>query len=128
MSSNPYLSATVAFALWGGWAFFVNSAPSNYSGVIAGLTQGSASFIITLLMVHSVQFFNGLFRQHFVKLLAPALITVACTGSGLVIVHKLASTPNIFTTIAPALTVAFVFCIFTSYQLSPTKQHEQQEQ
>ena len=120
MPTNRYLSAIMAFLLWGGWAFFVNREPSNYDGLIAALTQGCASFVITLVMVHSVTNLHKVFTTQPYKLLMPALITVACTGSGLVIIHTFASTANIFTTIAPALSVAFVFCVFTSYQLSQT--------
>ena len=125
MPSNRYFSAAIAFLLWGGWAFFVNRETSNYDGLIAALSQGCASFIITLLMVHSIRLLRKLFNKSLTKLFLPAIITVCFTGSCLFVVHKLASTANIFTTILPALSVAFVFCVFTSYQLSHLNKQEQ---
>lgn len=124
MPANRYISAAIAFVVWGGWAFYVNSGSSMYGGLIAALTQGCASFIITLLMVHSVNSLRTLFDDSLTKLLVPPMMTVACTASGLFLVHKLASTANIITTIAPALSVAFAFCVFTSYQLSQADKKE----
>jgi hypothetical protein len=46
------LSAFLAFFLWGGWAYFVNGSTDITRCLISGLTQGTASFIITLVMVH----------------------------------------------------------------------------
>ena len=115
--NNNYISASLAFILWGGWAFYINSSTSVLSGITSGLTQGTASFIITILMINSVNFWLLKFKHRITKTLFPALITVSCSGLGLIIVHHLAGTPNIIVTIAPAITVAFSFCIFTSLQL-----------
>lgn len=117
MSPNSYLSAAAAFVLWGGWALYVNSNDSFSAGVQAGVTQGAASFVITLLMVRCVQYWAQRFEHPLKQLLLPAVLTVSATGSGLVLIHWLAKTPNIATTIAPALTVAFAFCVATSMKL-----------
>jgi TRAP-type C4-dicarboxylate transport system permease small subunit len=46
-------SAFFAFFLWGSWAYFVNSG-NEHSGIFSGLAQGTASFVITLFLVHAV--------------------------------------------------------------------------
>lgn len=115
--NNNYISALLAFILWGGWAFYINSSTSILSGITSGVTQGTASFIITILMIKSVNFWLLKFKHRITKTLFPALMTVSCSSLGLIIAHRFAGTPNIIFTIAPAITVAFLFCIFTSLQL-----------
>lgn len=119
-TSKPFnlLSAAFAFCLWGAWAFYMNHDASFETGLISGLTQGSASFVITLFMIHAVTWLFNKMTVFAFKLIVPALITIAFTSTGLTLIHSLVKTPNIFFTIAPALSVAFLFCIFTSYTLS----------
>ena len=112
-----YISGLLAFMLWGGWAYFVNNTHSNYTGVISGLAQGTASFVITLFMVHFVTYLYPKFKHPVSKLLLPAITTVSFTCFCLVLIHTLAGTPNILYTISPALTVAFLFCVYTSFKL-----------
>ncbi len=114
-------SALLAFVMWGGWAFYINRTANHITSLKAGLIQGSASFIITLLMVHSVTWLSAQCPKSHLQLWLPALITVGFTGSCLVIVHYLGGTPHIFRTVAPPLSIAFLFCLFTAYKLR--KQH-----
>ena len=110
----------MAFVIWGGWSYFVNQPLGHTIGIRAGLTQGTASFIITLCMVYAVTWlFQRIQRikNDYLQLLLPAGIVVSFTGSTLVAVHSLMATPDIFKTVAPALTVAFIFCMFTAYKL-----------
>lgn len=118
------LSALAAFLLWGGWAYFVNAPETSLTAaatrLTSALTQGTASFLITLFMVRAVSaLFNRLPANAF-RLLLPAVITVSLTGSGLAIIHALIGTAKILYTIAPALSVAFLFCLLTAYKLSKT--------
>ncbi|MGR9101248.1 MAG: hypothetical protein ACU826_11840 [Gammaproteobacteria bacterium] len=115
------LSALSAFLLWGGWAYYVNETSVAGTGLMSGLTQGTASFVITLIMVRLVTWFYRLFKSPYPKLILPALITVGITGSGLTAVHLWMGTPRIFYTVAPALSVALGFCLFTSHRLSRTR-------
>ncbi len=107
-------SALFAFTLWGGWAYFINR------NSISALTQGAASFIITLFLVHAV---TKLYRSlpakanGILQLFSPAIITVTFTGTCLYIAHRIAGTEHIAKTIAPALLIAFVFCVYTAYRL-----------
>lgn len=114
------LSAVMAFLLWGGWAFYVNSKESFAAGLLAGFTQGIASFMITLFMVHAVTCLFLRIAGQTSRLVLPAVVTVAFTGSCLAGLHYLAGTPSILPTIAPALTVAFAFCIYTAFKLQKT--------
>ncbi|MBX2848434.1 MAG: hypothetical protein KTR16_08940 [Acidiferrobacterales bacterium] len=127
MMRSRYFSATIAFILWGGWAFVINSTASLTAGLQAAIAQGMASFIITLLMVHKVEFWVSKFNRPVLEVIAPAVITVAFTGTGLFLLHSLVATPNIIKTIAPALTVAFLFCLFTSVQLNKSKKESSNE-
>jgi len=111
------LSALLAFLLWGGWAYYVNASADVSNGLISGLTQGTASFTITLLMVHLVTWFFKYLPSNFLQLPLAAFFTVSITGSCLVGIHLLVGTPKIFYTIAPALSVAFAFCWYTAYKL-----------
>lgn len=112
-----FLSAIMAFIIWGGWAFYVNGGSRFETRLISGFAQGTASLIITLIMVRMVtEIFNRL-PDNSLRLVLPAMITVCITGSGLTLVHALVGTPRIVTTIMPALSVAFVFCVFTALKL-----------
>jgi len=112
------LSAFGAFLIWGCWAYFVNSNTSNpYSAIVSGLAQGTASFVITFIMVRFVSvFFNNL-QASWAKLILPSFLTICITGSFLALMHYLIGTSKIFFTVAPALTVAFIFCFYTTLQL-----------
>ena len=123
------LSALFAFVLWGGWAYYINSTQAieaSNTGIIAGLTQGTASFIITFIIVHLVtRIYNFLHTSasinlRAIKLIVPAMLTVSITGTGLFIIHNIMNTPHIAKTIAPALLVAFLFSLFTAYKLQVT--------
>lgn len=113
-------SAFLAFVMWGGWAFYINSSASHTASIKAAMIQGSASFIITLLMVRSVAWLFVQWPKSHLQLWLPALITVGFTGTCLVSIHYLTGTPHIFRTVAPPLSVAFIFCLLTTYKLRKT--------
>ncbi len=114
-------SATFAFLLWGGWSYYINGDEEFSIGVISGLTQGIVSFIITFIVVYAVtKIFNVLPESYF-KPLLPACIVVSCIAILLVIIHTFVGTPHILATIAPSLTVGFLFCLFTTTQLKQSK-------
>jgi hypothetical protein len=100
---------------------YVNTEAAGKGGraspLSSGLTQGGGSFIITLIMVRAVAWLYHHLPAHPTRLVLPALITVAVTGSCLATAHGLVGTPNIVQTIAPALSVAFAFNIYTAVKL-----------
>ena len=110
-------SSTSAFFVWGGWAYYVNSIEGKNTGFVSGIAQGIASFVITLIVVFAVtQLYNAI-SNNALKIILPTIITVTCIGIVLVAIHSAVGTPHIFYTIAPSLTVAFLFCIFTALNL-----------
>ena len=114
------LSASLAFVLWAAWAFYVNGGFDLAIRVISAVTQGVASFFITLIMVQMVTRVFQYLPNNRSRLFVPALITVLCTGSVLYVVHTLVGTPKIIHTISPALSVAFLFCVYTAFRLQNT--------
>ena len=113
-------SAALAFVIWGGWAWFVNSQPPATEGraaVVSGLVQGIGSCMITLLMVRSVTWLFRRLAGHPLRLLLPAAVTTAVTGTCLALAHVIAGTANVALTIAPGLVVAFCFNVFTANKL-----------
>lgn len=119
-----YMSAILAFMLWGGWAFYINNSYSTDSGIISGITQGTASFMITLFMVHLVTYLYHKFTHPIAKLIMPAIVTVSLTSVCLVNIHLMVGTPQVFYTISPALSIAFAFCLYTSFKLHKISQME----
>ena len=120
--SYNYTSASLSFILWGSWAYYLNRntySAAEYSGII----QGMASFTFTLFMVHAVTFLYHQFNHPIPKLLMPAVITTAFTSTSSIIFHLLAGTPQITFIILPASSLAFVFCIYTSFILSKTQKN-----
>lgn len=105
------LSASFAFLLWGGWAYYINH------NVISGLAQGTASFVITLVMVRSVTWWYHHLPIGYGRLLLPSILTVSMTGTALACIHAYVGSAHIIKTIAPALTVAFLFCMYTTFKL-----------
>lgn len=118
------ISAVLAFLLWGSWAYVTNSGESMNRGIVAALTQGTASFVMTLFMVQAVTYLFHRFDRPLAKVVVPALIVNCCTTFCLVNVHTLMGTPRILATILPALMVAFSFCMFTAWRL--LRIHQQQ--
>ena len=114
------ISALLAFFGWGGWAFLVNSNHGLERQFVSGITQGSASFIITLVMVRIISFFYNRISGRLSRILLPSVFTIIITGSGLVVVHYLAGTPCIFYTIAPSQVIALIFCLITTVKLENT--------
>ena len=116
-SAFNFMSAALAFLLWGCWAYFVNESSVPSSGLVSGITQGAASFIITLVMVRIITFLFRRLPTNGIAQLLPAFATMCITSSFLVAAHCIVETPNIIRTITPALCVGFVFCIITTLQL-----------
>lgn len=110
-------SAVLAFALWGMWAFMVNSAGGVPEGVVSGVVQGTASFVITLIMISIVTRLYNLMADMPFRLFLPSMVTVGCTGACLVGIHMAAGTPEVMKTVSPPLVVAFLYCLFTTIKL-----------
>ncbi|MHC4995303.1 MAG: hypothetical protein ACYTGQ_09655 [Planctomycetota bacterium] len=122
------ISAALAFALWGGWAYYVNlsgdgieEAGAGASAWVSALTQGTGSFLITLVMVRAVTWLYHRLAGAPLRLVWPAVLVVSVTGSCLATAHVLVGTVNIVKTISPALSVAFAFNVYTALKLKRTE-------
>jgi hypothetical protein len=113
-------SAFSAFFIWGGWAFYINGSSID-NGLISGLYQGVSSFVTTLFMAQTVTWFFNLLPKKSTTFLIPAILTICIIGSSLFTIHRAIDTPEIFYTILPSLTAAFVFCLFVTFQLKTSQ-------
>ena len=104
--------------MWGGWAFYVNQQEGLGVGIRSAVTQGIASFLITLVMVRIVSWWFNRIRHRILRILLPGILTVCLTGTCLYLIHLMVGTPSIIQTITPALSVAFLFCLYTSIKLN----------
>lgn len=110
-------AAVLAFAFWGGWAFYVNRPAGTGAGVASGLAQGTVSMVMTLVMIKSVTGIYHWLTNRYMRLTLPTVVTVGGAACLLVLVHSLVGTPHIFWTILPGLSGAVPFCFLTSYKL-----------
>lgn len=117
---KPYqwLSATIAMLLWGSWSFYTNSRGGLWThGLVSGIAQGISSFVMTLLVAFLIEKLFHRCHRRWSRRVLPPLLTVLLTGSFLVLVHTVVGTPSVLKTLAPVLTVAFLFALFTNWQL-----------
>jgi hypothetical protein len=116
------ISAALSFMLWGTWGWYANSQPQpgadGGSAVVSGLTQGIGSSFVTLIMVRSVAWLYHRLSQNPLAMILPAIITVTSAGTCMTFAHMAVGTQNIFGTLAPALTVATLFNVFTTFKIS----------
>jgi hypothetical protein len=106
----------LAFLIWGSWTYYINYNTPN--DLISALVQGIYSAIMTLLIIHLVTYFYNLLPKSNLYFLLPALFTLVITSAIIVSIHLLIKTSNIFYTIAPALTISFLFSLFTTKKIS----------
>jgi len=122
-------SALFAFFLWGGWALYINYDVGFSMALRSAITQGIASFTITLIMVYAVTWLYQLLQDSTfssmskLRFIVPAIITSGITTTFLYCAHMLVGTPHIMFTIAPAVSIGFVFCLFTNIKLNRTHAH-----
>lgn len=112
------VSASFACIMWGGWAFYVNAEDGATKQIVSALTQGAASFAITLVMVRTITTLYRKLSASKTRYVFPAVITVGCTGSCAALAHYIVGTPQIVQTLSPALTVALLFGFFTTWKLA----------
>lgn len=111
-----FTMATVAFFFWGGWSYYINTSDQK-SGLISGVTQGIISFLMTLIMVYLVTLIFNRLHNRMLKLFVPALSISLSMTVILTSIHYAVQTPHIMMTIAPSISMAFIFCIITALKL-----------
>ncbi len=114
------ISAALSLMLWGTWGWYANSQPGADGGsaIVSGLTQGIGSSFVTLIMVRSVAWLYHRLSQNPLAMILPAIITVTSAGTCMTLAHMAVGTQNIFGTLAPPLTVATLFNVFTTFKIS----------
>ncbi len=110
-----YISAFLAFILWSVWAFFINIDSENV--IISALSQGVASFIITLIMIKLLLYFYKIFPKGGCYFILPSLATVGFTSSCVVLIHFMVHTKNIFYTVLPTVIIALLFALYTTKKI-----------
>lgn len=111
LRSKRYIAALMAFLLWGGWAVFVNSKGGWDKALVAGVVQGSASAILTLIMATAVVWQAQMLANPLFKALLPPVVTVAMTGTLLYAAHAICGTAHPSRTMLLPMTVAFFYCL-----------------
>lgn len=119
------VSALFAFVVWGGWAYIVNRHAPGHMPYLSAATQGTCSLIITLFIVRAVRWVYVRLPVGRLRLLVPAVLTIAITGSLLATAHVLAGTQAVAATIALPLTVAFGFAVYTTIHIDRQRVKEQ---
>lgn len=119
------VSAGLAFAVWGGWGYFVNSqeAASTASPVMSGLLHGIFSSMVTIVMLTSVTWLYRKFAAAGPRMLIPAVTTSVATGSCITTAHVIIGTANVPATVIPGLVVAFCFNMVTTKKLNQADQN-----
>lgn len=110
-NKSKYLSAVLAFLIWGSWAYYINYNTPN--DLVSAFVQGIYSAVMTLLIIHLVAYFYNLLPKSNFYFLFPAFCTLIITS-----IHLLIKTSNILYTIAPALIISFLFSLFTTKKIS----------
>ena len=105
------ISIAGAFILWSSWAFLVNDSELHQK-IISAVAQGSISAAATNLIIKSLKLLSRKFKFFII----PSLIVTSFTTATGVAIHKFIGTPQIFWTLFPAVSTAFIYSLFTSYQ------------
>ena len=121
-AARSVISALAGFLVYGGWAYFINAQYSQQAGIKAALTQGTYSFVITLVLALFMEwlFERSKHRQHQFKVtFISTCLLLYITSSG---VNFLLGTPEILVTILPGSIVSTVYTFSYTLALSKLQQ------
>jgi len=113
LNFHKYLSATLAFSVWGSWTYYINI--ESESNLISALYQGSFSAVSTLLMVYLIAFFYNLFPAKNIYFALPSILTVALASACIISMHIYIHTYDVINTVLPSITISFFFSLYTTY-------------
>lgn len=105
------VSIAGAFLLWSSWAYFINESTLQQR-ILSAVAQGTLSALATSLMIKSLKSLSATFNIFII----PSLIVTLFTTVAGITIHTLIDTPHIFRTLLPAVSVAFIYSLLTSYQ------------
>jgi len=117
------VSAIAGFLGYGGWAYYINSAHGADAAWQAALTQGSYSFVLTLVLSMMMEWLYA--RLHHVRYACVYVIAISCAivYSASWSVNALRGTPEILLTILPGALASTVYSI--AYVVGIAKLHAQ---
>ncbi|WP_437757462.1 hypothetical protein [Sorangium sp. So ce1389] len=118
------LSATAAAVAYGSWAVFCNRAHGAAAALKAGLTQGTVSLVLTLVMMLILEWLFRLGRTPARGFLLASSGTTALVVVITTTVHTMAGTPRLFSTIAPSCLVGAAFFTTQAFRLSAAARRE----
>ncbi len=105
------LSCIAALLCYGGWAFYANQDYGFNVASKAALTQGSYSFILTLLLSGVMEYFYRIWRRQkwrYPITVGATCLTLYATSWG---VNALLGTPEILVTIFPGAVIGTVYTV-----------------
>ena len=116
LAQSSIVHVLIAFLAMGGWAWFANRAHPPASALMAAFVQGCLSGSITLVLKTAIEFLvkrlSGV-----AALVIPPLAAFLTSLVVLSMIHMLAGTPEILTTIALPLTVSTTYAFAYTYSL-----------
>lgn len=119
LARSGAVHGAVAFLAMGAWAAFANRDHGPGAMALAGVVQGAISCVITLILKRSLE-------AMFARLTGPAavvvppLVTMAVVLAVLVTIHRLAVTPEVWTTIAVPYAVSSSYAWIYALTLART--------
>ena len=110
---KPFLRATAlhvgfAFVVMGGWAAFANRGHGPEAMALAGLTQGTLSGLITLVLKRGLEAGHARLTGWAARWVPP-MVSCVTIAAVLMVLHRLAGTPEILKTIAVPWTVSTLY-------------------
>lgn len=116
---HSLLPAVAGFLAYGGWAVYANWSYGTHSALKAGVTQGTFSFVLTLILNLFMLWLYRLGGPQPMRILSTVLLTCLLIYSLSWGVNYLAGTPEILMTVMPG----WIFSTFYAlgYTLSLTR-------
>jgi hypothetical protein len=108
LARSGAVHGAVAFLAMGAWAAFANRGHGPEAMALAGGVQGAISCVITLILKRSLEAMFARLAGP-AALIVPPLVTMAVVLAVLVTIHRLAGTPEVWTTIAVPYAVSSTY-------------------
>ena len=116
--TRSIVSGLFGFLAYGGWAFYVNYAHGLDAATKAAFTQGSYSFIVTLVMTLLMEYLFRLLSNPGLRFCVTFFGTCAVLYSSSWGVNVLAGTPEILMTILPGVVIGTVYTFVYTLSLA----------
>lgn len=111
------LPAIMGFVAYGAWAYFANDEFTTEVALKAAMTQGSYSFIITLILSVLIEYLykrlNKINHHHWWVISISCLLLYSSSW----FVNFIAETPNIVMTILPGAMMSTIFTVVYVFNL-----------